>query len=138
MMADYNSMDAMFDRVVERRKENLREKRRKRNVAAIVDFASNLLVAAGNMNGARLKSPAPLLPEYEKAYRDAHERLTGFMRDFNGRKAHSQLWNPLSKRNAKERSVTGIPYAANLLSGSFENTLNSYKESGSFKNLSKK
>ena len=68
MMADYNSMDAMFDRVVERRKENLREKRRKRNVAAIVDFASNLLVAAGNMNGARLKSPAPLLPEYEKAY----------------------------------------------------------------------
>ena len=138
MMADYNSMDAMFDRVVERRKENLREKRRKRNVAAIVDFASNLLVAAGNMNGARLKSPAPLLPEYEKAYRDAHERLTGFMRDFNGRKAHSQLWNPLSKRSAKERSVTGIPYAANLLSGSFENTLNSYKESGSFKNLSKK
>lgn len=138
MMADYNSMDAMFDRVVERRKENLREKRRKRNVAAIVDFASNLLVAAGNMNGARLKSPAPLLPEYEKAYRDAHERLTGFMRDFNGRKAHSQLWNPLSKRNAKERSVTGIPYAANLLSGSFENTLNSYKESGSFKNFSKK
>lgn len=138
MMADYNSMDAMFDRVVERRKENLREKRRKCNVAAIVDFASNLLVAAGNMNGARLKSPAPLLPEYEKAYRDAHERLTGFMRDFNGRKAHSQLWNPLSKRNAKERSVTGIPYAANLLSGSFENTLNSYKESGSFKNLSKK
>lgn len=138
MMADYNSMDAMFDRVVERRKENLREKRRKRNVAAIVDFASNLLVAAGNMNGARLKSPAPLLPEYEKAYRDAHERLTGFMRDFNGRKAHSQLCNPLSKRNAKERSVTGIPYAANLLSGSFENTLNSYKESGSFKNLSKK
>ncbi len=138
MMADYNSMDAMFDRVVERRKENLREKRRKRNVAAIVDFASNLLVAAGNMNGARLKSPAPLLPEYEKAYRDAHERLTGFMRDFNGRKAHSQLWNPLSKRNAKERSVTGIPYAANLLSGSFENTRNSYKESGSFKNLSKK
>ena len=138
MMADYNSMDAMFDRVVERRKENLREKRRKRNVAAIVDFASNLLVAAGNMNGARLKSPAPLLPEYENAYRDAHERLTGFMRDFNGRKAHSQLWNPLSKRNAKERSVTGIPYAANLLSGSFENTLNSYKESGSFKNLSKK
>ena len=138
MMADYNSMDAMFDRVVERRKENLREKRRKRNVAAIVDFASNLLVAAGNMSGARLKSPAPLLPEYEKAYRDAHERLTGFMRDFNGRKAHSQLWNPLSKRNAKERSVTGIPYAANLLSGSFENTLNSYKESGSFKNLSKK
>lgn len=138
MVADYNSMDAMFDRVVERRKENLREKRRKRNVAAIVDFASNLLVAAGNMNGARLKSPAPLLPEYEKAYRDAHERLTGFMRDFNGRKAHSQLWNPLSKRNAKERSVTGIPYAANLLSGSFENTLNSYKESGSFKNLSKK
>lgn len=138
MMADYNSMDAMFDRVVERRKENLREKRRKRNVAAIVDFASNLLVAAGNMNGARLKSPTPLLPEYEKAYRDAHERLTGFIRDFNGRKAHSQLWNPLSKRNAKERSVTGIPYAANLLSGSFENTLNSYKESGSFKNLSKK
>ncbi len=138
MMADYNSMDAMFDRVVERRKENLREKRRKRNVAAIVDFASNLLVAAGNMNGARLKSPAPLLPEYEKAYRDAHERLTAFMRDFNGRKAHSQLWNPLSKRNAKKRSVTGIPYAANLLSGSFENTLNSYKESGSFKNLSKK
>lgn len=138
MMADYNSMDAMFDRVVERRKENLREKRRKRNVAAIVDFASNLLVAAGNMNGARLKSPAPLLPEYEKAYRDAHERLTGFMRDFNGRKAHSQLWNPLSKRSAKERSVTWIPYAANLLSGSFDNALNSYKESGSFKNLSKK
>lgn len=138
MMADYNSMDAMFDRVVERRKENLREKRRKRNVAAIVDFASNLLVAAGNMNGARLKSPAPLLPEYEKAYRDAHERLTGFMRDFNGRKAHSQLWNPLSKRSAKERSVTRIPYAANLLSGSFDNALNSYKESGSFKNLSKK
>lgn len=138
MMADYNGMDAMFDRVVERRKEYLREKRRKRNVAAIVDFASNLLVAAGNMNGARLKSPAPLLPEYEKAYRDAHERLTGFMRDFNGRKAHSQLWNPLSKRSAKERSVTGIPYAANLLSGSFDNALNRYKESGSFKNLSKK
>ena len=138
MMADYNSMDALFDRVVERRKENLREKRRKRNVAAIVDFASNLLVAAGNMNGARLKSPAPLLPEYEKAYRDAHERLTGFMRDFNGRKAHSQLWNPLSKRSAKERSVTRIPYAADLLSGSFDNALNSYKESGSFKNLSKK
>ena len=113
-------------------------------VADLCAFLSNrpdmvgLLVAAGNMNGARLKSPAPLLPEYEKAYRDAHERLTGFMRDFNGRKAHSQLWNPLSKRNAKERSVTGIPYAANLLSGSFENTLNSYKESGSFKNLSKK
>lgn len=138
MMADYNGMDALFDRVIERRKENLKEKRRKRNVAAIVDFASNLLVAAGNMNGARLKSPAPLLPEYEKAYRDAHERLTGFMRDFNGKTAHSQLWDPLSKRNAKERSVTRIPYAANLLSGNFENALNSYKESGSFKNLYKK
>lgn len=138
MMADYNGMDALFDRVIERRKENLKEKRRKRNVAAIVDFASNLLVAAGRMNGVRLRNQAPLLPEYEKAYRDAHERLTGFMRDFNGKTAHSQLWDPLSKRNAKERSVTRIPYAANLLSGSFENALNSYKESGSFKNLSKK
>ena len=133
MMAFYDGVGDVLNRVIERSKKNLKEKRRKRNVAAILDFASNLLVTAGNANGARLAYRPQLLPKYEKSYNDAYERLSGFIRDVNGKVAYSKLWEPVAKAKKSEQSY-GVKDTL-LLSGSFDKALKNYKESTGFNDV---
>ena len=131
MTTDYNNL---LSRVMERSKSNLKEQRRKRNLAAILDFASNLLVTVGNTKGTVLSYRKPLLPHYEKTYRDVHEKFTALARDVNGRLAHSKLWNPLSGKKTKERVVYPIAGNVKILSGKFDDALRSYKESNVLNN----
>ena len=70
-----NVMDALVDRVIQRSKNMLKEKKRKRNVAALVDFVSNLLVTAGNVKGVGMAYRTQQYPKYEKAYREAQEAV---------------------------------------------------------------
>jgi hypothetical protein len=125
---DYKDMSALVDRVVQRSRNILKEKRRKRNIAALVDFASNLLVTAGNSKGVGITYAKQQFPKYENEYRNASERLGKHMRDFSGRVARARVWNPLTGKGAEKKDVT-TSGSLRLLSGSFKRALESFDRS---------
>jgi hypothetical protein len=125
---DYKDMSALVDRVVQRSRNILKEKRRKRNIAALVDFASNLLVTAGNSKGVGITYAKQQFPKYENEYRNASERLGKHMRDFSGRVARARVWNPLTGKGTEKTDVT-TSGSLRLLSGSFKRALESFDRS---------
>lgn len=125
---DYKDMSALVDRVVQRSRNILKEKRRKRNIAALVDFASNLLVTAGNSKGVGITYVKQQFPKYENEYRNASERLGKHMRDFSGRVARARVWNPLTGKGA-EKTDMSTSGSLRLLSGSFKRALESFDRS---------
>lgn len=124
-----NVMDALVDRVIQRSKNMLKEKKRKRNVAALVDFVSNLLVTAGNVKGVGMAYRTQQYPKYEKAYREAQERLGGYMRDFKGRAARTTLWHPIASDGARNRVSSSVSGGIQLLSGKFDEAVKGYEKS---------
>lgn len=125
---DYKDMSALVDRVVQRSRNILKEKRRKRNIAALVDFASNLLVTAGNSKGVGITYAKQQFPKYENEYRNASERLGKHMRDFSGRVARARVWNPLTGKGT-EKTDMSTSGSLRLLSGSFKRALESFDRS---------
>jgi hypothetical protein len=125
---DYKDMSALVDRVVQRSRNILKEKRRKRNIAALVDFASNLLVTAGNSKGVGITYAKQQFPKYENEYRNASERLGKHMRDFSGRVARARVWNPLTGKGT-EKTDMSTSGSLRLLSGSFNRALESFDRS---------
>ena len=97
-------------------------------IAALVDFASNLLVTAGNSKGVGLTYAKQQFPKYENEYRNASERLGKHMRDFSGRVARARVWNPLTGKGAEKTDVT-TSGSLRLLSGSFKRALESFDRS---------
>lgn len=131
---DYKDMSALVDRVVQRSSNILKEKRRKRNIAALVDFASNLLVTAGNSKGVGITYAKQQFPKYENEYRNASERLGKHMRDFSGRVARARVWNPLTGKGA-EKTDMSTSGSLRLLSGSFKRALESFDRSSGFNKM---
>ncbi|MBR5456309.1 MAG: hypothetical protein IKU76_05095 [Bacteroidaceae bacterium] len=131
---DYKDMSALVDRVVQRSRNILKEKRRKRNIAALVDFASNLLVTAGNSKGVGITYAKQQFPKYENEYRNASERLGKHMRDFSGRVARARVWNPLTGKGAEKTDVT-TSGSLRLSSGSFKRALESFDRSSGFNKM---
>jgi hypothetical protein len=125
---DYKDMSALVDRVVQRSRNILKEKRRKRNIAALVDFASNLLVTAGNSKGVGITYAKQKFPKYENEYRNASERLGKHMRDFSGRVARARVWNPLTGKGT-EKTDMSTSGSLRLLSRSFKRALESFDRS---------
>lgn len=134
---DYDYLKRLYAESQEKDKVRLREAKRKRNVAAMVDFASNLLTLAGYSKGARVSLATDNLPKYEKLYELTKERYNNSMRDYNGEIAKDGLFRRARTGNGGNNSGNGsrrIPFIAGynaagkpkLTSGMFERAVNDY------------
>ena len=73
-----------LDSAMKREKERLQQARHRRNVAAIVDFTSNLLSLAGRRNGVRYLPVTNSLAQHGNEYSKALERYNGVLNDYKG------------------------------------------------------
>ena len=90
---DYRSLKDRLNLAMKHEKARLDEARRKRNVAAFVDFASNLISLAGYSKGARFSLATDMQPVYDKAYAQAKERYRNALLDYKGKIAGISLYN---------------------------------------------
>ena len=121
----------------------LQEAKRKRNVAAVVDFASNLLSLVGYEKGARYPVGTSLLSKQQPLYMQAKENYAKAMNDYQGKIAELNLFgrmkNGYSLTNTTQRSMG---YSGNerskskgaLLSGAFEDSFRDYMKMYNRKN----
>jgi hypothetical protein len=103
-----DEMYALLSRMAQRGNRIIREKRRKRNMAAIVDFVSNVLVTSGRTKGVGMQYRTPVLPRYEKEYRDTCERLEKQLLDYGGRVART-LFDTLQSQKREEKNLVESP-----------------------------
>lgn len=132
---DYDYLKRLHAESQERDKTRLKEAKRKRDVAAMVDFASNLLALAGYSKGARVSLATENLPEYEKLYKQTKERYNSAMRDYNGQIAKDGFFGRAWKGGSGSGNGTKrIPFISvynagkrpKLTSGMFERAVNDY------------
>ena len=134
-MSDYGFDSIMrqhYDNAVKREKKRVEEARRKKNVAAVVDFTSNLLSLIARGKGVRYPFSTNLMPEYKKMYDKAKERYGELLLDFNGKIAGGKLRGQRDRiggLNLKfPASSSGISLGGRfrLSDGTLEKTLNDY------------
>lgn len=80
-----------LENVLERRRSRVKEAAHKRNVAAIVDFASNLISLIGNSKGVHHSFATNNFPRYNALYKSIRAQHKEAMRDFKGAIAGSRL-----------------------------------------------
>lgn len=102
-----------LERAMVREKERLLQARHRRNVAAMVDFASNLLSLAGRGKGVRYMPVTNALAQHGNAYSAALQRYNESLNDYRGEIAG----NILRERLAANRLVTS-PAQKKLFVGS--------------------
>lgn len=79
-----NELRQMLDSAMERERERLKKASHRRNVAAMVDFASNLISLVGRSKGVRAMPVTNIQSQYHKSYGAALERYNKAMRDYKG------------------------------------------------------
>ena len=80
-----------YGNALQREKKRVEEARRKKNVAAIVDFTSNLFSLIARGKGVKYPLSTNLMPEYGKMYEKAKERYGDMLLDYNGKIAGARL-----------------------------------------------
>lgn len=140
---DYAGLKERLEKAKEKEKLRLQEAKRKRNVAAVVDFASNLLSLVGYENGARYPLGTSLLSKQQPLYMQAKENYAKAMNDYQGKIAEMNLFrrmkNGYSLTNATSRSAGFIGNERSksksaLLSGAFEDSFRDYMKMYNRKN----
>ena len=108
-LIDYNGLMRKLDVAKQHEKQRHAEERRKRDIAAFVDFASNLVSLAGYGKGARVSLATNLLPQYQDAYNKSKERYKSVMHDYEGRIADMHLRGMYSERNSPHKKRPAKP-----------------------------
>ena len=95
-----------LEHLLARRKARVKEASHKRNVAAIVDFTSNLMTLIGNSKGVRHSFATNNFPKYDSLYKSVLAQHKDAMRDFKGAIAGNRLpgGNAASVAKAKKLS----------------------------------
>lgn len=138
---DYDNFQERIEKAKEAEEKRMKEARRVRNVAAMVDFATNLVSLVGYNKGSRYTIGTSLLGKQLPLYLQARQNFDKAMNDYKGVIAK----NGLLKRLRENRDTTGmrpIGFIGNgtrktqrpLSSGMFENALKEYKNSYNRKN----
>ena len=117
-----NELKRRLDSAMAREKERLQSAKHRRNVAAMVDFTSNLLSLVGREKGARYMPVTNSLAQHGGEYAKALQRYNGMLNDYKGVIAGNLLRERLAANKqvvAKPRPVqsVGTPgkYAPSLL-----------------------
>ena len=123
----------------QREEQRLREAKHRRNVAAVIDFASSLISLVGKKRGARYPVATNNLPRYQELYDNVRERYSGMMQDYRAAIADNHLRQRLSSGGSGAstlavRNVGFIPTTQGngglrLSSGSLENSIRNYYSS---------
>lgn len=98
---DYNALKKRIASVEQNEQRRLQDAKRKRNISAFVDFASNLISLAGYNKGARLISAANSSAMHDESYKKAQERYNSFMHDYKGLLASALLRDTVRRKNGK-------------------------------------
>lgn len=145
-MIDYDNLIGRLDKAKEDEETRFKEARRQRNVAAFVDFATNLLSLAAYKKGARYRIGTSHLSTAQPQYLKAKENYNRAMNDYKGKIAEINLLKSLKKgRNAVSTAsahARPIGFIGNgsmrpqgtLLTGQFEAAYKNYKNKYNGKN----
>lgn len=95
----------IMDNAIMREKERLQRANHQRNVAAIIDFTSNLMSLLGRRNGVRNMPVTALQPTFNKSYADTRQRYDAMLRDYKGLVADELL----RKRLAANKKIEPSP-----------------------------
>ena len=123
----------------ERARRRVKEARYRRNAAAFLDFASNLIKQFGIRRGIPVPSRKPLEPAYDKVYKNMQAMFEKTFGDYKGNIASENIFSHLKANRAAVRAGSQWPSKGlsavvasetpKLLSGSFENAIKDYKSS---------
>ena len=142
-MIDYDNLIGRLDKAKEDEETRFKEARRQRNVAAFVDFATNLLSLAAYNKGARYRIGTSHLSTAQPQYLKAKENYNIAMNDYKGKIAEINLLksikNSQSASNTHARSIGFIGNGSKrpqgtLLTGQFEAAYKDYKNKYNGKN----
>lgn len=142
-MIDYDNLISRLDKAKEDEETRFKEARRQRNVAAFVDFATNLLSLAAYNKGARYRIGTSHLSAVQPQYLKAKENYNRVMNDYKGKIAEINLLKSIKKgrsaASAHARPVSFIGNGSkrpqgNLLTGQFEAAYKDYKNKYNGKN----
>ena len=137
---DFNSyLHQRYQAAKEREQQRLKEARHRRNVAAVVDFASSLISLAGRRRGARYPIATNNLSKYQELYDNVRERYNSVMQDYKAAIADNNLRQRVSSNGAAVETVPQIrpvPFVTSgtngsqgvgtVRTGSLENSIRNY------------
>lgn len=140
---DYDYLKERLDNAKENEGKRLEEARRRRNVAAFTDFATNLLSLAAYMKGARYNVGTSHLSVQQPLYSQAKENYARAIRDYKGRIAGTSLFKNVAtgRSAAVQRHVPFIGSTADwparpFLKGACDAPINDFKSTNNRKNNS--
>ena len=142
---DYEDFLKRIDKAKNDEEKRFKEAKRKYNVAALVDFATNLISLAAYKKGARFSIGTSNIVKELPQYISAKRHYDDFLTDYNGKIAQMNLFKSKEKRNVKSgSSLRHVGFIGNnqrrpaitLRSGSFERSLNDFKTKYNRKNYS--
>ncbi|MDO5460304.1 MAG: hypothetical protein Q4F44_01520 [Bacteroidales bacterium] len=143
---DSSSDYAYYNRYKESKERELsllKEARRKRNISAFMDFASNLIAQLGRERGVTFSQPPKHAAKYQNIYEAMKSRFDSRFGDYGGGIAMQNLFATLSKDpdrvsvghgNAR-RLIPALPKPKkpSLLKGNFQKAVNDYKSNSTIK-----
>lgn len=97
-----------LDNAMAREKERLQQAKHRRNVAAMVDFTSNLLSLVGRRNGVRYMPVTDSLAQYGNDYSKAVQRYNCALNDYKGAIAGNYLRERLAAQAQAKQPVDGF------------------------------
>ena len=138
---DYENLLGRIEKAKEAEEKRFREAKRQRNVAALIDFATNLASLAGYSKGARYLFGTSQLNRQQPLYLQTKQNYKKAMSDYKGRLAEIGLLKKI-KENKGAAGISpfgfinnGLQRTAQPLSGRmFENVLKDYRNSYNRKN----
>ena len=99
---DYDNLLLRINNAKADEEKRLKEAKRQRNVAAFIDFASNLISLAGYSNGSRYLVGTSLLSKQQPLYLQSKQNYEKAMNDYNGKIAEVGLLKKM-KENKKAK-----------------------------------
>ena len=142
---DYDDLKERLDKARDAEEKRFNEAKRQRNVAAFVDFASNLLSFAAYKKGARYSIGTSHLSKQQPLYLQAKAGYDRAMNDYNGKIAELNLFKSAKPgkgyANAALRPIAFVGngtrgQARALTAGTFESAIKDFKSTYNRKNYS--
>ncbi len=125
-----------YRNALQHEQERVKEARRRKTMAAVVDFASNLLSLVGRYKGARYPVATDNLSKYQELYEKAKEKYAALLADYNGAVAARKLGLRTDNGGKALGSLAGKPpglikkepsvAVPKLRSGEFEKAVKNY------------
>ena len=138
---DYDNLISRINNAKADEEKRLKEAKRQRNVAAFIDFASNLISLAGYSKGSRHLLGTSLLSKQQPLYLQTKQNYEKAMNDYNGKIAEIGLLKKMNE-NKKTIGMRPIGFIGNdtrkqvrpFSTGTFESALKDYKKNYNRKN----